>query len=213
MRSIAIWGDKDITDAATQEGKCMSEKLSTRDKILEAMYQLVAKEGYDKASIGKISEAVGIAKPSVYYHFKSKEDIFNAVLDEMFVTVDYEKILRQAKNVEDFKNALIEVGNTVLDGYRDDSERRAVLGEMSIQATRIPSVNSHQIRLSDEAIESLEGGLSYGKEIGAFEPDFNERIVAETLQIIMSGLGTAVANHENIDCRAVWNDAVLRLFK
>ena len=67
--------------------------------------------------------------------------------------------------------------------------------------------------MSDEAIESLEGGLSYGKEIGAFGSDFNERIVAETLQIIMSGLGTAVANHDNNDCRAVWNDAVLRLFK
>ena len=202
-----------MTDTATREGGFMSKKMSTRDKILEAMYQLVAKEGYDKASIGKISDAVGIAKPSVYYHFKSKEDIFNAVLDELFVTIDYEKILRQAKTVADFKENLVEVGNTVLDGYRDDSERRAVLGEMSVQATRIPSVNSHQIRLSNEAVASLEGGLRYGKEIGAFDIDFNERIVAETLYIIMSGLGTAVANHENIDCRAVWKDAVLRLFK
>lgn len=191
----------------------MNGDVSTRDKILEVMYHLVAKEGYDRASIGKISDAVGVAKPSIYYHFKSKEDIFNAVLDAIYVTMDYNGILRQAGTPEEFKDALVGVGNAVLDGYRDDSERRAVMGEMAVQATRIPSVNSHQVRLSDEIIESLENGLHYGKEIGAFDASFDERLAAETLYVIMSGLGTTVANHENVSSRAVWKGAVLRLFK
>ena len=33
------------------------------------MYDLVAEVGYDKASIGKICDFVGISKPSVYYYF------------------------------------------------------------------------------------------------------------------------------------------------
>ena len=45
------------------------------------MYDLVAEVGYDKASIGKICDFVGISKPSVYYYFPSKEEIFTTLLD------------------------------------------------------------------------------------------------------------------------------------
>ncbi|MEG0924997.1 MAG: TetR/AcrR family transcriptional regulator, partial [Anaerovoracaceae bacterium] len=49
---------------------------TTKDKIIEAMYHLVAEKGYDKTSIGQIADSIGIKKASVYYYFKSKEDIF-----------------------------------------------------------------------------------------------------------------------------------------
>ena len=55
------------------------------------MYDLVAEVGYDKASIGKICDRVGISKPSVYYYFPSKEDIFTTLLDSMFPTIDYQR--------------------------------------------------------------------------------------------------------------------------
>ena len=65
--------------------------VSTRKKILDAMYDLVAEVGYDKASIGKICDFVGISKPSVYYYFPSKEEIFTTLLDSMFPTIDYQR--------------------------------------------------------------------------------------------------------------------------
>ena len=58
------------------------------------MYDLVAEVGYDKASIGKICDFVGISKPSVYYYFPSKEEIFTTLLDSMFPTIDYQRDYR-----------------------------------------------------------------------------------------------------------------------
>ena len=73
------------------------------------MYDLVAEVGYDKASIGKICDRVGISKPSVYYYFPSKEDIFTTLLDSMFPTIDYQRDYSLIVDRDGFKAALIEL--------------------------------------------------------------------------------------------------------
>lgn len=55
--------------------------MSTREKILEEALTLFAKNGYDGTSVEQIAEKVGIKAPSLYKHFKGKEDILNALID------------------------------------------------------------------------------------------------------------------------------------
>ncbi len=55
-----------------------------REEILRAATRMFAERGYDGTSIQSIAEAVGIRKPSLLYHFSSKEDLRQAVLDEVF---------------------------------------------------------------------------------------------------------------------------------
>lgn len=89
------------------------------------MYDLVAEVGYDKASIGKICDFVGISKPSVYYYFPSKEEIFTTLLDSMFPTIDYQRDYSLIVDRDGFKAALIELGNSVIGGYRSDESAGA----------------------------------------------------------------------------------------
>ena len=100
------------------------------------MYDLVAEVGYDKASIGKICDFVGISKPSVYYYFPSKEEIFTTLLDSMFPTIDYQRDYSLIVDRDGFKAALIELGNSVIGGYRSDEKRRRVLAEVSVKRRR-----------------------------------------------------------------------------
>ena len=44
---------------------------------------LIAEQGYDGTSVQQIAEAVGIRKPSLLYHFKSKDALRENVLAEM----------------------------------------------------------------------------------------------------------------------------------
>ena len=55
--------------------------MSTKEKILDAAMSLFAKNGYDGTSVEQIAELVGIKAPSLYKHFKGKEDILNALID------------------------------------------------------------------------------------------------------------------------------------
>lgn len=54
----------------------------TKRKIFEAAMELFAKKGYDGTSIEEITSVVGIAKGTLYYHFSSKEEIFNFLVNE-----------------------------------------------------------------------------------------------------------------------------------
>ena len=55
--------------------------MTTRDIILDEALSLFAENGYDGTSVEEIAEKVGIKAPSLYNHFKGKEDILNALID------------------------------------------------------------------------------------------------------------------------------------
>ena len=55
--------------------------MSTKDRITEEALTLFAQNGYDGTSVEQIAEKVGIKAPSLYKHFKGKEDILNALID------------------------------------------------------------------------------------------------------------------------------------
>ena len=54
---------------------------STREKVVEAARQLFWDVGYEPTSLQQIARDAGVHPGSVYYFFKSKEDILLAVLD------------------------------------------------------------------------------------------------------------------------------------
>ncbi|MCR5034541.1 MAG: TetR/AcrR family transcriptional regulator [Clostridia bacterium] len=56
----------------------------TKQKILDCALELFATKGYAGTSMNDIIYALGISKGSVYWHFKSKEDIFVQVIAESY---------------------------------------------------------------------------------------------------------------------------------
>lgn len=55
----------------------------TKDRILKEALQLFSQYGYEAVSVVQIADAVGIKAPSLYKHYKSKQDIFHSILLEM----------------------------------------------------------------------------------------------------------------------------------
>lgn len=64
--------------------------MSTKKKILDVALTLFSEKGYGNVYVGQIAEGVGIKAPSLYKHYKSKQDIFEAILDEMRMRYDKE---------------------------------------------------------------------------------------------------------------------------
>ncbi len=54
----------------------------TKRKIFEASMKLFAEKGYEATSVEEITATVGVAKGTLYYHFSSKEEIFNFLIEE-----------------------------------------------------------------------------------------------------------------------------------
>ena len=74
----------------------------TKRKIFETSMKLFAKKGYDATSVEDITATVGVAKGTLYYHFSSKEEIFN------FLVIEGIKLLQNSVDIktEKFGNYL-----------------------------------------------------------------------------------------------------------
>ena len=64
--------------------------MNTKKKILDVALTLFSEKGYGNVYVGQIAEGVGIKAPSLYKHYKSKQDIFEAILEEMRKRYDKE---------------------------------------------------------------------------------------------------------------------------
>jgi len=49
---------------------------NTRQAILDTAISAIAKKNYNSISMQEIADICGITKPAIYYHFKSKENLF-----------------------------------------------------------------------------------------------------------------------------------------
>lgn len=61
--------------------RVVKEAEERRNEILDAADELFGQKGFDGTSTNDILGKVGIARGTLYYHFKSKEDIMNALIE------------------------------------------------------------------------------------------------------------------------------------
>jgi TetR/AcrR family acrAB operon transcriptional repressor len=65
-----------VTDKPTPEAR--------RQAILAAAISVFAVHGFDAATTDEIARAAGLSKGGLYWHFKSKDDILAALLEQFF---------------------------------------------------------------------------------------------------------------------------------
>ena len=58
--------------------------MNTQEVILTQSFKLFLNEGYKEVSINKIIKQCDISKGAFYYHFETKEDLYQQVLDRFF---------------------------------------------------------------------------------------------------------------------------------
>ena len=56
---------------------------NTKQKIMIEALKLFSQYGYEAVSVDQIAKAVGIKAPSLYKHYKGKQDIFDSILAKM----------------------------------------------------------------------------------------------------------------------------------
>jgi AcrR family transcriptional regulator len=115
----------------------------TREKILQAAFTVLSRQGYENTSIKEIAEEAGVAQGLVHYYFKSKQQLVLGVLAEVCQELElkgsegeagaksafenFKVMLRDSRNTHALYLQLIavglhdkEVGAGVLDFVRTD---------------------------------------------------------------------------------------------
>ncbi len=63
--------------------RVVKERDERRNEILDTASRLFAAKGYAKSTVNDILDAIGIAKGTFYYYFKSKEDVLDGIIDRV----------------------------------------------------------------------------------------------------------------------------------
>lgn len=100
----------------------MEDKTDNREKILSCAIHLFYQKGYDAVGVQEIATAAGVTKPTLYYYFKSKLGLLEAVLKERC-----EPICRRLEQVAasyqgDPKDTLYALACTFVDIAKEDRE-------------------------------------------------------------------------------------------
>ncbi len=137
--------------------------LDRRTQILEAAMAIFPQKGYAATTLQDIAQEAGISASAIYQYFRSKEDLFLAltdnlsfipILDEINASLDEEKDI----GYEDVRSSLIEVG----EGFLSTHMRNAEIVRMFIAESRsFPEVGKRYcIRLVDPVEKLLKRYLS-----------------------------------------------------
>ena len=70
------------------------EALATRNRLIDAAERLFQSQGVSQTSLQHIAEHAGTTRGAVYWHFKDKADLFNAMMER--VTLPFEEATRAA---------------------------------------------------------------------------------------------------------------------
>jgi AcrR family transcriptional regulator len=63
--------------------RVVKDALERKNEILDVAEEQFVTKGYDKTSTNDILDRVDIARGTLYYHFKSKENILNAIIERI----------------------------------------------------------------------------------------------------------------------------------
>lgn len=72
-----------MTEGESRSGSSESRAQDSRDVILKAATDLFATRGFHETSMAEVARAARVSKALIFWHFKSKEELFVAVLGKL----------------------------------------------------------------------------------------------------------------------------------
>lgn len=146
----------------------------TVEKILEVSQRLFLEKGYEQTTIQDIVDNLGgLTKGAVYHHFKSKEEIINALGDKMFLGNNPFNVVKEQNEL----NGLQKIQKAMMLN-QEDSER-ATLSKNMIPLLENPRILAGMIEsqrkyLSPEFYKLIEEGIEDGSIITEYPNELAE---------------------------------------
>ncbi len=170
----------------------------TVDKILDVSQRLFLEKGYDHTTIQDIvNELGGLSKGAIYHHFKSKEEIMDALGERMFVNNNPFEQVKQRTDL----NGLEKMQMAILLNQSDDLQVK--LTEQAIPLLKNPHVLARMIETNRRMmVPYLQELIEEGQKDGSIQSPFAKQL-AEFLVLLDIWMIPSVfpANKEELPAR------------
>ena len=191
----------------------MSKSEETLSSIMEASYRLFATYGIVKTTYTMIGEEVGIAKPSIYYYFKSKDALIECIFTELCKVMQFSSYFHTEEFTKsNFIEKCIAIGLKIIDEQRNDPYFNRVLQEYVLLSSRNKMYKDRLLTVQTEYLHGFEVLLTKANELQLIE---NKNLVskAHMLALVLDNIGNFMMIDAKIDYKQIWIEAVNNIFE
>ncbi len=168
-----------------------ADALATRNSLLDAAEHLFQERGVSRTSLNDIATAAGTTRGAIYWHFKDKADLFNAMMER--VTMPLEGTLACTARAADATAApLLSLRDSMMSALRQTATDE--------QTRRVFEVATHKVEYVSEMQAVRDRHLQVRNECMAMTEEILQQAVArEGVQLQVSVPTAALGLHVIMD--------------
>ena len=181
--------------------RIVKDAAERKNEILDAAEELFAARGYEETSTGDILDRVGIARGTLYYHFRSKEEILDALIGRISQTL----IARAGKAAEDKRVPVVERIVRTIASLNLETGESSIGHEVLEQVHKPQNALMHQ-KMQQSLLDGVVPVISSLVEEGNTEGIFHADYPRETTEMLVLYSGIAFDSRfgltpEQMTCR------------
>jgi AcrR family transcriptional regulator len=165
-------------------GKPDQDGNAVRDRLLGAALQLFSRKGFESASVRELTEAAKVTRPTLYYHFGSKEGLYLELVERLCATVE-DSILRSLVPQGTARVRLRSFVLKILDSIIEDAGNQRFFFVISLDPRR-NNLSSFHERMRNFIAAVVELLLEEGVEKGEFDTEDVKWITKVILALVDS---------------------------
>ncbi len=167
------------------------EAEKTRNAILDAAEKVFYKSGVARTSLEQIAAAAGVTRGAVYWHFRDKIELCEAMWKRVFLP--QEDVLEQlAASASDTPlDDLMKAFSHSLKLMASDKQRHRVISILMLRCEYVDDMSAimeRRLQCKDRMLGRCVRMFERAKKLKMLAPGWTPRMAATCLQALMSGL-------------------------
>lgn len=180
------------------DGRRSKTRGTARERLLEAAARVFAEQGFNGASVDDVVAAAGLTKGALYWNFKSKEELFFALVEER-IDQPLRALMNRTETASEDEETAAEVSRGISHILTNEAQLVLLMNEYWSLAVRNPKLREPFV----ERQRSLRATLARALEARHETTGVDLTVPAEGLATAMIALGYGLALDRLADADAV----------
>jgi len=167
------------------------EALATRQQLLEAAQRVFSEKGVSRTSLQDIALAAGASRGAIYWHFKNKADLFNAMMECAILPI--EQAMQQIGH-DPLQDPLLELERAILLAMRSiisDESNRVIFDIATLKVEYVDEllvVKARHVQAYSAGTREMQRSLQEAAARRGVTPLIPPELAAPGLHALMAGL-------------------------
>lgn len=191
------------------------EAQQTRHALLDAAELVFEQRGVAGTSLQEVAEAAGVTRGAVYWHFRDKADLYNAMMDRAVLPFEQQWLEPAADDAADPMQRLRELLLDILGQIAGDERLQRVVAISTHKVEyvgELDAIRERHLRVCTQAQKRFERLLRQAIAAGQLARGVPPAATARALHALVDGLiNNWMLDRQAFDLKRVGRSAVLQM--